>query len=182
MSSIEDAQRELRDAYQGASVGQFVSAAVWGASAATATATGLVAGIWVMLIAGFFIYPITQAVLKMTGSTGVVPRDNPFRQLSVTVPIVGPLMIPLVGAVAYLENDWFYPAMLLAMGAHYLPFSTLYGRQGFIPLGIVMCVMAVVVGLWAPAFGVAAAWATAAMLVGFGVTLRRSWKVEQVRA
>jgi hypothetical protein len=82
--------------------------------------------------------------------------------------------------VTSIEDD--YPAMLLAMGTHYLAFSTLDGPQGVIPLGIVVCVMAAVVGLWAPAFGIAAAWATAAMLVGFGVTLRRSWNAERLRA
>ena len=176
MTAISSAQRELRDAYQGGSVGQFVSAGVWAASAATATVVDLEAGIWVMLVVGFFIYPITQLVLKLTGSTGVVPRDNPFRELSVTVPIVGPLMIPLIGAVAYLEPDWFYPGFMLAMGAHYLPFSTLYGRRQFIALGVIMCVLGIAVGLWAPDLSIAAAWLTAALLAGFGITLRRAWR------
>ena len=36
-------------------------------------------------------------------------------------------------AAALYETNWFYPAFMVIIGAHYLPFSHLYGMRLFIP-------------------------------------------------
>lgn len=151
---------------------------VWLLSAVTATAAGIGWGILVMLVAGFFIYPLTQVALWAMGGPTSPPRENPLRELSIEVPLVGPLMIPLVGAVALRRVEWFYPAMMLAMGAHYLPFSFLYGMPQFIRLGVIMAVAGVAVGLWAPGLSTFAAFLTASVLFGFGLIAYQAFQAE----
>lgn len=176
--SVAEAQRQMRSIYAGGSVGAIVAGLVWLASAAAATLAGIGWGVLVMIVVGFFIYPLTQVVLRAMGGQGSVPRQNPLRELSVEVPLVGPLMIPLVGAAALHRVEWFYPAMMLAMGAHYLPFSFLYGMPQFIRLGIVMSVGGVAVGLWAPGLSKFAAFLTAGVLFGFALIAYQIFRAE----
>jgi len=170
---VEGAQAQMRAIYRSGSVGAAVAGLVWLASASTTVVIGAGWGIAVMLAAGFFIYPLTQLMLRVLGGPVSVPRDNPLRELSVEVPLVGPLMIPLVGAATLYRNEWFYPAFMLAMGAHYLPFSFLYGMRSFIGLGAVMAVGGLVVALWAPGLHVVGAFLTAVLLLAFAVVADR---------
>ncbi len=159
-------------------MGAIVAGLVWLASAVAATLAGIGWGILVMVAAGSFIYPLTQFTLRAMGGRASVPRENPLRELSMEVPLVGPLMIPLVGAAALHRVEWFYPAMMLAMGAHYLPFSFLYGMPQFLRLGIVMSVGGVAVGLWAPGLAKFAAFLTAGVLFGFALIAYQAFRVE----
>lgn len=166
---MAEAQRQMRSIFAGGSVGAIVAGLVWLLSAVAATTAGIGWGVLVMIATGFFIYPLTQLALRAMGGRGTVPPENPLRELSVEVPLVGPLMIPLVGAAALHRVEWFYPAMMLAMGAHYIPFSFLYGMPQFVRLGIVMSVGGVAVGLWAPGLSKFAAFLTAGVLFGFAL-------------
>ena len=53
---------------------------------------------------------------------------------------------------------------MVIMGAHYLPFSHLYGMRIFIPLGAGMWI----IGLWAPGASVVGGWLTAIALLAVG--------------
>ena len=176
---VADAQREVRTVFRGGSIGQFVSGLVWFVSAAVTTWWGLRSGIIAILISGFFIYPMTQAVLWATGGPVSLPKGNPLRELSIEVAIVGPLMLPLVGAATLYKPAWFYPAMMIAMGAHYLPFSFLYGMRQFIFLGGIMLTSGLLIGLYAPAASTLGAWFTAGLLFVFGFLLRRVHAAQQ---
>ncbi len=89
------------------------------------------------------------------------------------------MMIPLVGAATLYRTEWFFPAFMLAMGAHYLPFSFLYGMRSFISLGAVMAVGGLVVALWAPALHVLAAFSTAVVLLAFSALAHRQDRRER---
>lgn len=176
---VAQAQAQMRASYRSGSVGAAVASAVWLASASTTVVAGAGWGIAVMLIVGFFIYPLTQLVLRALGGRASVPSDNPLRELSVEVPIVGPAMLPLVGAATLYRTEWFYPALMLAMGAHYVPFSFLYGMRSFIGLGAVMAVGGLAVALWAPSLHVVAAFCTALLMLAFAVLAHRRHVREQ---
>lgn len=178
---VERAQAQMRAIYRSGSVGAAVAGVVWLASASTTVVIGAGWGIAVMLAAGFFIYPLTQLTLRALGGPASVPRDNPLRELSVEVPLVGPLMIPLVGAATLYRSEWFYPAFMLAMGAHYLPFSFLYGMRSFIGLGAVMAASGLIVALWVPGLHVVGAFLTAVALLAFAVIAHRQHIQERRR-
>jgi hypothetical protein len=171
---IGDAQRELRSVYISGSVGQLVSGLVWAVSAALSTWVSAHAGILAMLIVGFFIYPVTQLVLRALGGPTSLPAGNPMRELAIEVAMVGPLMLPLIGAAALYKEAWFYPAFMIAIGAHYLPFSFLYGMRQFIVLGLIMLISGLLIGLYAPGASTLGAWFTAGLLLVFGFL---NWRV-----
>jgi hypothetical protein len=164
---IAEAQRQVRMTYLGGFVGQLVSAVVWGASAAVASAASMRAGAFALVAAGFFIFPLTQLVLRLGGRPASLPRDNPLRELAIEVAVVAPLMLPLAGAAALHRVEWFYPAFMVAVGAHYLPFAFLYGMRQFVALGSMLVALGLLVGVYAPQWAVAAAWATAALMLVF---------------
>src|SRR5437764_160763 len=65
---IEDAQREVRSVYIGGFWGQLVSAVIWLVSAALGTWVTPKASILAVVIAGFFIFPLTQMLLRLSGA------------------------------------------------------------------------------------------------------------------
>ena len=169
---IADAQRELRSVYIAGSVGQIVSGLVWLVSAALTTWSSPLSGILVILVGGFFIYPITQLVLRAMGGPSSLSVENPMRELAIEVAIVGPLMLPLIGAATLYKAAWFYPACMIAIGAHYLPFSFLYGMRQFIALGAILLTVGLLIGLYAPGASTLGAWFTAGLLLVFGFVHR----------
>jgi hypothetical protein len=143
---------------------------------------GTTAGVVVLVIGGFFIYPVTTLVCRLLGNPGSVSSDNPLREASITIPVVGALGIPVAAAASLYEINWFYPAFMVVMGAHYLPFSHLYGMRVFVPLGAGMWLLGLVIGLWAPAWSAAGALLTGVGLVAVGVRAAVDYRSEFARA
>ncbi len=174
---VADAQRQVREMYLGGLIGQLVSASVWAGSAAFAGQVSMRAGIIAMVAFGFFIFPLTQLVLRISGRPAALPADNPLKELAIEVAIIAPLMLPLAGAAALYRIEWFYPAMMIAVGAHYLPFAFLYGMRHFIVLAVAMMVPGLLVAIYAPQLSLHAAWYTSLVLaiaafVGFRLLVR----------
>jgi len=55
-------------------------------------------------------------------------------------------MLLLVPVGLYRLN-WFFPALIVLLGAHYLPFGTLYGMRMFLLLAGILIAVGVVVAL-----------------------------------
>ncbi|HKW89433.1 MAG TPA: hypothetical protein VJN21_11830 [Candidatus Acidoferrales bacterium] len=164
---IAEAQRQVRSIYIGGSVGQLIIGILWLASAALATWDSLLVGGWVLIIGGFFIYPLLQLVLRAAGKPASLPAGNPLRELAIEVALmVGPLLF-LVGAATLHRAVWFFPSTMIVIGAHYLPFSFLYGMRQFIALGVALVFPGILIGMYAPQFSTAGAWFTGAALVAF---------------
>jgi hypothetical protein len=148
---VKDAQRESRTVFIGGFWGQLVSAVLWLASAALGTWCTPRAAIIELVVCGFFIFPMTQLLLRLTGGRASLSRDNPLgflgMQIAFTVPICMLLLVP----VTEFHLNLFYPAMLIIVGAHYLPFTFLYGMRIFIPLSAILIGVGVVVALCFPA-------------------------------
>lgn len=163
------AQRQVRTIYVGGLVGQSVSSLIWLVSALLATGYDLQVGAVALIVGGFFIYPLTQLALFATGRRASLPTDNPLRELAIEVALVAPLMLPLVGAAALYRLEWFYPAMMIAVGAHYLPFSVLYGMRHFLVLGGSMFTAGMLIGLYAREHSIYGAFLSVALLAVFAV-------------
>lgn len=128
---ISEAQREVRTAYLGGFVGQLVSAMIWFVSSVIATFVDPKTGFWTLAIGGAAIFPLTQALLRMAGRRAALARPNPLSSLGMQIAFTVPLVLPLAGAAAIHRPGWFYPACLVIVGAHYLPFAFLYGMKTF---------------------------------------------------
>jgi len=145
---IEDAQREVRSVYIGGFWGQLVSAVIWLVSAALGTWVTPKASILALVIAGFFIFPLTQMLLHSSGRRTRVSKENPLHWLAMQVALVLPFSMLLLVPVGYFRLNWFFPALMVLLGAHYLPFAFLYGMRMFWALAGILIAMGVVIALY----------------------------------
>ena len=145
---IEDAQREVRSVYIGGFWGQLVSSVIWLVSAAPGTWVTPKASILAIVIAGFFIFPLTQMLLRLSGRRTSVSRENPFNSLGMQVAFVLPFSMLLLVPVGLYDLNLFFPALMVLLGAHYFPFATLYGMRMFLFLGGILIAAGVVIAHW----------------------------------
>ena len=98
---IEDAQREVRSVYIGGFWGQLVSAVIWLVSAALGTWVTPRASILALVIAGFFIFPLTQMLLHLSRRPARVSKENPLHWLGMQVAFVLPFSMLLLVPVGF---------------------------------------------------------------------------------
>ena len=173
LMEITQGQRDVRETFLGGFAGQLVSAVVWAAAAAACTWGSLRLGEAILLLVGFFIFPLTQLLLRALGHAYRLPNGHPMNALGIQVAFTLPLTLPLVVGMAVLRPAWFYPAFMVALGAHYLPFVFMYGRCQFAGLCAILVTAGVAIGMYLPrpvSFG---AWFTAATLLVFALIGRR---------
>jgi len=142
---IQDAQRESRSVYIGGFWGQLVSSVIWLVSAALGTWVTPRASILAVVIGGFFIFPLTQLMLSLSGRRASLSRENAFNSLGMQIAFVLPPSMLLLVPVGLFRLNWFFPSLMVLLGAHYLPFATLYGMRMFLFLAGVLIVAGVVI-------------------------------------
>jgi len=165
--TVDEAQRELRREFYGGFFGQLVSGLLWLVSAALATWGTPRRAMVALVVGGFFIFPLTTLLLRMSGRRPSLSAGNPLGQLGWQVAFVLPLSLPLVAAVSLYKISWFYPAFMVALGAHYLPFTFLYGMRMFIALSAILVGGGLATALYAGWIFPFGAWLTAAVLLVF---------------
>ncbi len=171
---IKDAQREVRSVFLNGSVGQMVSGIIWLVSAALATWSSIRYGIIALVIGGTFIYPLTQLALKALGHKAVLQRANPFSQLAMQVAFIIPLSLPVIAAAALYNVDWFYPAFMVIVGTHYMPFIFLYGMWQYGLLAGALIGGGVAIGLVLPNNFTTGGWLTGTILLLFAIIISRT--------
>src|SRR3984893_16122141 len=132
---IQDAQREGRSVYIGGFWGQLVSSVIWLVSAALGTWVTPKASILAVITGGFFIFPLTQLMLRLSGRRASLSRENAFNGLGMQVAFVLPFSMLLLVPVGLYNLNLFFPGLMVLLGAHYFPFATLYGMRMFLFLG-----------------------------------------------
>ena len=155
---IEDAQRETRSVFIGGFWGQIVSSIIWLASAAVGTWVSPKASILTAVISGFFIFPITQMMLRLSGRPARVSKENAFHFLGMQVAFVLPISMLLLIPVGQYDLNLFYPALMILLGAHYFPFATMYGMRMFLFLAGILIAAGVVIAHWYSATFSLGAW------------------------
>ena len=70
--------------------------------------------------------------------------------LAMQVAFVLPLSLPLVFAATAYRQNWFYPAFMIALGSHYLPFIFLYGMWQFGVLAALLIGSGLAIGMYLP--------------------------------
>jgi hypothetical protein len=142
---VQDAQREVRTVFIGGFWGQLVSSAIWLASAALGFWVTPRAGILKLVFGGFFIFPLTQLLLRLSGGPASLTKGNPLHYLGMQIAFTLPMSMLLLVPVTEFRLNLFYPALMILVGAHYLPFVFLYGMRMFIPLCAILVSSGVVI-------------------------------------
>jgi hypothetical protein len=179
--NIKDAQYDVRQTYRGGFVGQLVSSALWSGSAVAATWSTVRLAILILVVGGFFIFPVTTLVLRLTRGRASLEPGHPMNGLAMQVAFTLPLTLPLVGAAALYRLEWFYPAFMIALGAHYLPFMFLYGMRLFGGLSAALIGVGISLALWGPASFPLGAWVTAGILAIAALLGRAAIRTEERR-
>ncbi len=122
-----------------------------------------------LVVGGFFIFPLTQLGLRLLGHRGALSRDNPLQGLAMQVAFTLPLSLPVVGAAALHRMEWFYPAFMVVLGAHYLPFVFLYGMRMFAVLSAVLVSAGLLLAMQGVGGFAGGAWLTGGALLAFAV-------------
>lgn len=165
--NISEAQRDVRITFLGGFVGQLVSSLLWFVSAALATWYTSTSAIIVLVFGGVFIFPLTQLLLRLMGRRSSLGKGHPMNQLAIQVAFTLPLNLLLVAAATAYRLNWFYPAFMIALGTHYLPFMFLYGMRQFGVLAAVLLGAGVVMGLYLSSTFSLGGWFTAIVLLVF---------------
>ena len=169
---ISEAQRDVRTTFLGGFAGQLVSGGIWFASACFATWYTIKAGIVVLVVGGFFIFPLTLLLLRAMGQPAGLPKGHPMNGLGMQVAFTLPPNLLLVGAATMYHLNWFYPAVMIALGSHYFPFIFQYGMWEFGVLAGILIAAGYVIGTQVPTSFSLGGWVTAVTLLVFAFVLR----------
>jgi hypothetical protein len=154
---VQDAQSEMRSVYLGGFWGQLLFSMLWLASAALSTWATPKVSILTVAVGGFFIFPLVKLLLRLQGRPASVSGENPFNSLAIQAAFVLPFSMLLLVPVGLYRLNWFFPALMVLVGAHYLPFATLYGMRMFLFLGGILIGTGLVVAyFFAETFGLGA--------------------------
>jgi hypothetical protein len=109
-----------------------------------------------------------------------LPKGHPMNALGMQAAFVLPLNLPLVYAATVHRQYWFYPALMIALGSHYLPFIFLYGMWQFGALAAVLIGSGTFIGMYPPNIFSLGGWLTATTLLVFAFIGRRVARSEEV--
>lgn len=174
---IGDAQRENRARFVGGFYGQLVSGVLWLTSACLATWSTPRVAITMLVVSGFFIFPLTELLIRVVDRSGPLSARNSLYQLGMQVAFVLPVSMLLLVPVGHYRLNLFYPALMVLLGAHYIPFVFLYGMRMFAGLAAAVAGGGVIIAMyWGAGFSTGA-WYTAIVLILFAclgrATVRR---------
>jgi hypothetical protein len=164
---IGDAQLEIRTRFAGGFYGQLVSGVLWLVSASLATWSTPRTAITTLVVGGFFIFPTTELLILVAGGRSPLSAQNSLRHLGMQAAFVLPFSMPLLLPVGLYRLTWFYPAMMVLLGAHYIPFVFLYGMRMFAVMAALVVGGGLVIAMyWSSCFSIGA-WYMGAMLLLF---------------
>jgi hypothetical protein len=169
---IKSAQQDVQSIFLRGSVGQLVSGSIWLVSAILGTWVSERSAILVLVLGGTFIFPLTRLTLRLLGRSGGLPIGHPMNQLATQVAFIVPLSMPVIGATSLFNINWFYPAFMLIVGAHYMPFIFLYGMWEFAVLSALLIGGGVAIGMLLPSTFVTGGWFTAVVLLLFAMLVQ----------
>ena len=121
---------------------------LWLVSASFASWGSPRTAITVLVAGGFFIFPITELLVRTVGSRLQLDRRNSLPQLGMQVAFVLPFSMPLLLPVSRYQLNWFYPALMILLGAHYLPFVFLYGMRMFAVLAAALLGGGIIIAMY----------------------------------
>lgn len=128
-------QKNMVESYVGGATGALASGLIWCIAGVVGIYLQPMHSMITLFIGGMLIFPLSMLLSKLFGHSGKHASDNVLGKLAVES--LGILFAGLFIAfvVAQFNSALFYPIMLLAIGARYLVFQTLYGLRVYWVLG-----------------------------------------------
>jgi len=171
---IADAQREMRTAYLGGFIGQLVAGFIWALSTAVSLWISPKIGMIILFFVTMLLFPFTQSILRRMGQQTALGAGNTLGQLAAQIAFTVPIGFILVGVATLYEPNWFYPASLIVVGAHYWPFVFLYGMKHFAVLGNLLIIGGALIALYIPTIFSLGGWYGSIVLIVFAFVGRQA--------
>lgn len=166
---LTHAQKEMRTAFLGGFAGQLVSGLIWLGAAAISVWSVPHYGMAFLFFGSMGIFPLTQLSLRLMGRPAKVRSENGLWALGSQIAFTVPLNFILVGAAILFRENWFFPAAMIVVGAHYLPFITLYGMKMFGVLAALLVLGGTGLALYGPPIFSLGGWLTGIILIVFAL-------------
>jgi len=166
---VQDAQRSVRTVFVGGFWGQLVSSVLWLLSAALGYWVSPRAGILEIVFGGCFIFPLTVMLLRLSGGSTSPTKGNPLSSLGMQIAFTVPLGMLLLIPVTQLRLTLFYPALMILVGSHYLPFIFLYGMRMFAALAAILVGGGIIIEQYFPKSFTLGGWVGGVTLFVFAV-------------
>lgn len=179
---LQEDQREMRSAFLRGFAGQLVSGVIWIISALIGSLGSQSAAMIFLFFGCSLIFPLTQLTLRIMGRPAKVKEDNGLWALGAQIAFTVPVNFLLVGALTIYREPWFYPAAMIIVGAHYLPFVTLYGMKMYGVLGGILILGGAGLGLYGPEIFSLGGWMTGVTLIIFAILGRKQVLSEEREA
>jgi hypothetical protein len=144
---FEDAQNDMNFSYFGGGTGVLVSGLVWCIAGIMALMFSNQSSMLTLFFGGMFIHPLAILLSKIFKRPGNHDPKNPLGKLALESTIILFVGLFLAFYIAKLQVAWFFPIMLMIIGARYLVFNTLYGIKtywvlgGFLMLSGMLCIL-----------------------------------------
>ena len=107
------------------------SGLVWLTAGVVAVAASDRAAVLTLLAGGTLIYPASVALTKLTGRAGTHAAWNPLGRLAGEGTVLLFVGLVIAYGASTVRVEWFFPVLLLVVGARYLTFQTLYGLRAY---------------------------------------------------
>ena len=154
--NIQDAQSDLRQAYWGGGPGVLISGLVWLAAGMGAVAHTHLTSILIFFFGGMLIHPLGIALSKGLKRSGKHQSGNPLALLAIETTVVLFMGLFLAYILFQVDPSWFYPTMLVIIGARYAQFQTLYGMRFYWILGAALLFAGIAIFIMSPPFYIGA--------------------------
>ena len=167
ITTLSVSQEEMRSAFLGGFAGQFVSGLIWLTAATISVISAHQYGMTFLFFGCMSIFPLTQLTLRMMGRTAKVNAENGLWGLGAQIAFTVPINFLLVGVTILYRQMWFFPAAMIVVGAHYLPFITLYGMKMYGILSALLILGGAGLALYGPPVFSLGGWLTGLILIIF---------------
>src|SRR6056297_58289 len=175
----------MRMKFLGGFAGQLDSGMIWLIASAISVLINEKYGMAVLFFGSMGIFPLTQLVLKLMGRSTKINEYNGLWALGSQIAFTVPINFLLVGAIILYNPVWFFPATMIIVGTHYLPFITLYGMKMFGILSAMLILISIALALYGPPIFSLGGWLTGLILIlfafiGRSIVLREEKKENRI--
>ena len=138
--NFKELQKDMRVAYAGGGTGILVSSIIWFASGLVGIYSTKEISILTFFLGGMLIYPFGIFSTKLLNRTGKHRKNNPLAFLAFESTAILFIGLFLAYSIFQIEKQWFFPVMLMIIGARYLVFQSIYGMKAYWILGLLLTV------------------------------------------
>jgi hypothetical protein len=149
-NSITNHADEMRLTYWGAVPHTLFTALIWISAGLVGDYFSTSAAILFFIVGGTFIFAGGELLRKLMKTPQLITKENRLPQFFTLLAFTVPLSYPLIYLAIRNNIDHFFPAFMILIGAHYLPFVFGYRMITFGILAVILVALGTFISLVYP--------------------------------